>query len=702
MEDEEIWVSRCKFIEDLFADLNLDIKTASEELIVSILKILAEFFRLCDYTQMSQIRSLAINSIGEGTLDLALERIIIEYDNIEINKSLVQILNSVLKTGLAIISLPKISNFIISELTRYIDREEELQEFSAEIMTSYLASVNNFYSLNFENAHKNVCESFFKTNMTCLRMINLVFDQKSISGPLKNSFLSFWTNLGKRGFILSNSEQKNMTLAQCTKLIIRNMQNHSENAIKQEMGFFVLRILMNNMDDENIDYQLIFDDSYKLFKMIDENVENILRYLSIANLMLTHDANIFSNNQENILDILSTICHHWPAIMQSESLEYITQTLLFFKLIISLMPGRAAASIVYKYELLDMIESLLGKRFIIDEKDLILALAVLTFLNGVVAHQNLITIQTSEQLFRLTTAPFKDFFKKSDILSSLKIMPRLFQIYNLIALKDLSNTYEILANFVSYHRDFLVGLIPSFNPTDKTHSILLSAVCGTLECMLVKDYYKCLKEFGDIINSFAEIPLVINSKISLVHNQSEKEPQIAFELLKFCCALVQLFYARTLPLGKLLAKLINFEKKDLFYFNTQNINKSLHGWTDFAHSIMILTNSVKDDQEKFAIYPTVKLCFEKMCFVSIAQLYMLDKTISTCEPVLKEEMFHEFAHHTKSLLYFLSHKQYTASPIKSPKRAVKILPNALKLSSISIDADLHNCLEKALLVAFNC
>ena len=54
---------------------------------------------------MSQIRSLAINSIGEGTLDLALERIIIEYDNIEINKSLVQILNSVLKTGLAIISL---------------------------------------------------------------------------------------------------------------------------------------------------------------------------------------------------------------------------------------------------------------------------------------------------------------------------------------------------------------------------------------------------------------------------------------------------------------------------------------------------------------------------------------------------------------------------------------------------------------------
>ena len=108
-------------------------------------------------------------------------------------------------------------------------------------------------------------------------------------------------------------------------------------------------------------------------------------------------------------------------------------------------------------------------------------------------------------------------------------MPRLFQIYNLIALKDLSNTYEILANFVSYHRDFLVGLIPSFNPTDKTNSILLSAVCGTLECMLVKDYYKCLKEFGDIINSFAEIPLVINSKISLVHNQSEKEPQIAFE-----------------------------------------------------------------------------------------------------------------------------------------------------------------------------
>ena len=167
-------------------------------------------------------------------------------------------------------------------------------------MTSYLASVNNFYSLNFENAHKNVCESFFKTNMTCLRMINLVFDQKSISGPLKNSFLSFWTNLGKRGFILSNSEQKNMTLAQCTKLIIRNMQNHSENAIKQEMGFFVLRILMNNMDDENIDYQLIFDDSYKLFKMIDENVENILRYLSIVNLMLTHDASIFSNNQGNL------------------------------------------------------------------------------------------------------------------------------------------------------------------------------------------------------------------------------------------------------------------------------------------------------------------------------------------------------------------------------------------------------------------
>ena len=80
------------------------------------------------------------------------------------------------------------------------------------------------------------------------------------------------------------------------------------------------------------------------------------------------------------------------------------------------MPGRAAASIVYKYELLDMIESLLGKRFIIDEKDLILALAVLTFLNGVVAHQNLITIQTSEQLFRLTTAPFKDFFKKSDVI----------------------------------------------------------------------------------------------------------------------------------------------------------------------------------------------------------------------------------------------------------------------------------------------
>ena len=74
-------------------------------MIVSILEILAEFFSMCDYTQMSQIRSLAINSIGEGTLDLALERIIIEYDNIEINKSLVQILNSVLKTGLAIISL---------------------------------------------------------------------------------------------------------------------------------------------------------------------------------------------------------------------------------------------------------------------------------------------------------------------------------------------------------------------------------------------------------------------------------------------------------------------------------------------------------------------------------------------------------------------------------------------------------------------
>ena len=74
-------------------------------MIVSILKILAEFFRLCDYAQMSQIRSLAINSIGEGTLDLALERIIIEYDSIEINKSLVQILNSVVKTGLAIISL---------------------------------------------------------------------------------------------------------------------------------------------------------------------------------------------------------------------------------------------------------------------------------------------------------------------------------------------------------------------------------------------------------------------------------------------------------------------------------------------------------------------------------------------------------------------------------------------------------------------